>query len=205
MPPKMPMIYQWDPQLSDREIHFIGSISVHWAGMEHEIFVQTLSSFDLEGFDPTKFPKVMNNIQFTGVLELWKERVVGKARGKRKKTLLRQYERITHLKAYRDALAHGIWHWSPDDLGCIKTIRVKKREVITTKFSTNDLQDFAKDIAEINFYIRYPGGLADVAKARMKQGGFVHRRALAMFIDVPTDSEGFPTGNPPPAPKSIAE
>lgn len=169
---KAPIINLWDPQLSNREIHFIGSISVHWASMEYEIFMQTLSTFDPETLDPNTFPNAMNNMQFTGVLELWKQRVVDKAKGRRAKTLLRQYQRITHLKTYRNALMHGMWHWSLDDLGIIKTIRVRKREIITTKFSTNDLQNFAEKMAEVNFCIRYPGGLADLARERMKQGGW---------------------------------
>ncbi|MDX2253851.1 MAG: hypothetical protein NW202_16285 [Nitrospira sp.] len=196
MPPKTPLISLWDPQLSDREIYFIGLISVHWASMEYEIFMQTLSTFDSEAFDLAKVPKEMNNIQFTGVLALWKQRVVNKARGRRAKTLLLQYERITQLKTYRDALTHGIWHWSADDQGSIKTTRVRKRAVITTRFSAADLEDFAKKIAEVNFCIRFPRGLTDLARARMQQGGGISRRAIAMFTGAPVDSEGFPTGNP---------
>jgi len=196
MPPKTPLIRLWDPELSNREILFIGLISVHWASMEHEIFIQTLSTFDSEAFDLAKLPKEMNNIQFTGVLALWKQRVVDKTRGRRAKTLLCQYERITQLKTYRDALIHGMWHWSADDLGSIKTTRVKKREVITTRFSADGLEDFAKKIAEVNFCIRFPGGLTDLARARMQQGGGISRRAIAMFTGAPVDSEGFPTGNP---------
>lgn len=195
MSPKRVLIRLWDPQLSDREIYLIGLISVHWASMEHEIFMQTLSTFDSEAFDLAKIPKEMN-IQFTGVLALWKQRVVDKAKGRRAKTLLRQYERVTRLKTYRDALTHGTWHWSADDLGFIKTTRVRKQEVITTKFSTNDLGDFAKKIAEVNFCIRFPGGLTDLAMARMQQGGLISRRAIATFTGAPVDGEGFPTGNP---------
>lgn len=165
--------------------------------MEHEIFVQTLFTFDSEDMDATKLPKEMNNLQFTGVLALWKERVAEKARGRRAKTLLNQHERITKLKPYRDALTHGMWHWSPEDPGVIKTVRARKREVITTKFSAADLQDFAKSIAEINFCIRFPGGLPDLAKARAQQGGYISRRAMAMFTGSPVDREGFPTGKPP--------
>lgn len=204
MSPKSSLIRLWDPQLSEREIYFVGSISVHWASMEHEIFMQTLSTFESEAFNVAKLPKEMNNLQFTGVLALWKERVVDKVRGRRAKTLFQQYERITQLKTYRDALTHGMWHWSPDDLGSIKTTRVRKREVITTRFSAADLEDFAKKIAEINFCIRFPAGLPDLARAHLQEGGYISRRAAAMFTGAPVDSEGFPTGNPP-KPQSIAE
>jgi hypothetical protein len=165
--------------------------------MEHEIFVQTLYTFGSEALDVVKLPKEMNNLQFTGVLALWKERVADKARGRRAKNLRNQYETITKLKTFRDALAHGMWHWSQEDLGAIRTVRVKKREVITTQFSGADLEDFARKIAKVNFCIRFPGGLPDLAKAKMQQGGYISRRAMAMFTGAPIDGEGFPIGNPP--------
>ena len=42
------VIYQWDPQLSDHEVHFIGMIFIHWASLEHEVFMQTLNTFVTE-------------------------------------------------------------------------------------------------------------------------------------------------------------
>lgn len=195
MPPTTPPLVLWDPQLSDREIYFIGTIAVHWASMEHEVFMQTLSSFDIgDANTEVQLPKEMNNIQFTGVLALWKERVLPKARGRRAKALSSQYEKIVSLKDFRDALTHGMWHWSPEDLGSISNVRVKKRQVITTKFSVADLEDFSKQIAEVNFYLRHPGGLSDLARARAREGFHINRRAISMFVDVPVDNQGYPVG-----------
>jgi len=186
----------WDPQLSEREVHFIGMIFVQWASMEHEVFMQTLATFDAEVSDAAQLPKAMNNLQFTGVLDLWKKRVVDKAKGRRAKVLLRQHEVICKLKGYRDALTHGMWHWSTEDLGRISTLRVRKREIITTHFSAEDLWDFASKIAEINFNIRFPGGLIDLARAQMQQGGFISRRAMAMLTGAPVDRDGYPIKQP---------
>jgi hypothetical protein len=186
----------WDPQLSEREIHCIGMIVVHWASMEHEVFMQTLATFDGEVSDAAQLPKAMNNLQFTGVLNLWKERVVDKAKGRRAKVLLRQHEVICALKDYRDALTHGMWHWSTEDLGRISTLRVRKREVLTTHFSAKDLGDFARKIAAVNFKIRFPGGLIDLARSRMYHGGFISRRAMAMLTGAPVDRDGYPIKQP---------
>jgi len=186
----------WDPQLSDREIHFVGTVFVHWASMEHEVFMQTLVSFESDGLDSVKLPKVMNNLQFTGVLDLWKQRVVDKAKGRKAKVLLAQYETICKLKTFRDALSHGMWHWSPQDLGAIHTVRIKKQQVITSEFSVKDLEKFALRIAEVNFRIRFPRGLVELAKAQMQDGGYISRRALAMFSGAPVDRDGFPTAHP---------
>ena len=46
------------------------------------VLTQTLHSFDDPGIQATDLPKAMNNIQFTQVLALWKERVVDKSKGK---------------------------------------------------------------------------------------------------------------------------
>ncbi|MGC4405141.1 hypothetical protein [Methyloversatilis sp. MC4-4] len=186
----------WDPQLSDHEVHFIGMIFIQWASLEHEIFVQTVRTFDSEAKEVPELPKELNNIQFTAVLELWKERVADAAPKGRAKVLRRQYEKILTLKQARDALAHGMWHWSPEDLGRIGTVRVKKRQIITSHFSAKSLGDMASDLGEINFKIRFPGGLIDLVRARMQEGGYMSRRAVAMFSGAPVDDDGYPTAHP---------
>jgi hypothetical protein len=156
--------YVWGPELSDREVHFIGTIFVQWGALEHEIFMQTLKTFEpVEGVgDISALPKELNNLQFSGVLELWNERVAMPRRGKRGKVLQRQYLEIKRLKELRDALTHGMWHWIPENLGEIRTVRVKKREVITSCFSADFLGDLARRVGEINYNIRFPGGLGKV-------------------------------------------
>jgi hypothetical protein len=187
----------WDPQVSDREIYFLGTIFVHWGSMEHEVFMQTLATYEAEVSDYSQLPKAMNNMQFTEVLALWRERVVGRAKGRRAKVLQRHYDLISHLKGCRDALTHGMWHWSAEDLGRISTLRVRKREVITTHFSVEELRHIAEQVAAVNFSIRFPGGLVDLTRARMQQGGYISRRAMAMFAGAPVDRDGFPTQHPP--------
>lgn len=188
----------WDPQLSDHEVHFIGMIFIQWASLEHEVFVQTVRTFNAENGEIPQLPKEMNNLQFTSVLELWKERVVAKAPKGRARVLQRQYEMIISLKDARDALAHGMWHWSPEDLGRVSTIRVKKRQIITSHFSAKSLGDMASELGEINFKIRFPGGMIDLARAQMARGGYMSRRAAAIFGGAPVDERGFPTAHPTP-------
>jgi hypothetical protein len=186
----------WDPQLSQREVAMIGLVAVHWAAMEHEVFSQTLATFADEASRGAVLPKEMNNIQFTGVLELWKERVALLAKTRRQKVLLSQYDEIHRLKPYRDALIHGMWHWSESDLGALFTTRVQKRDVITVKFSVDDLAEFSSKIAEVNFNIRFPGGMVDLARTRARDGGYMSRRAVAVFSGAPVDEEGFPVAHP---------
>lgn len=188
----MTLKHLWDPQLSEREVSCIGMISIQWSAMEHEIFLQTLATFEHETVIGGKLPKEMNNLQFTGVLDLWKVRVADKAKGRRAKVLLKQHSIILGLKEFRDALVHGMWHWLASDLGAVFTTRVKKRDVITVKFTLEDLFEFSTRLAEVNFNIRFPRGITDLARAHMHEGGYISRRAMAMFTDVPTDKEGFP-------------
>jgi len=190
--------YSWESQLSDREVHFIGTIFVQWGALEHEVFMQTLMTFEPpEGEKEVPvLPKQMNNLQFSRVLELWNERVAKPCRGRRGKVLQVQYDEIMKLKDVRDALTHGMWHWTAEDLGEIRTVRVKKREIITSRFSADNLGDVASRLGEINFKIRFPGGLVDIARQRIKDGGYMSRRAAAVFSGAPVDAEGFPTAHP---------
>lgn len=192
------MKYLWDHQLSGREIQLIGTIFVQWGALEHEVFIQTLMTFEpKEGdADVPVLPKEMNNLQFSGVLELWNKRVAMNCRGRRGKVLQRQYGEILKLKDARDALTHGMWHWTPENLGEIQTVRVKKREVITSHFSVDALADISSRLGEVNFKLRFPGGLVDLARLRMNEGGYMSRRAVAMFSGAPVDADGFPTAHP---------
>lgn len=192
----MTLKHLWDPQLSPREVACIGMIAIQWAAMEHELFSQTLVTFESEVATGGKLPKEMNNLQFTGVLALWKERVAAKVRGRRGKVLLKQYDEVLHLKEYRDALVHGMWHWAESDLGAIFTTRVKKRDVITVKFTADDLVEFSQRIAEVNFCVRFPGGMTNLARVQMRNGGYISRRAMAVFTGAPVDCDGFPVAHP---------
>lgn len=135
----------------------------------------------------------MNNLQFTKVLELWKERVADKASGRRARVLQRQYAEILKLKDPRDALAHGMCFWSAENLSHFSTIRVKGREVIPFQFSQKDLGDIASKLGAINFKIRFPDGLIDHARALVKQGGYISRRAVAVLTRAAVDHDGYPT------------
>ena len=119
-----------------------------------------------------------------------------KASSRRKKVLQRQYNEILKLKDVRDALAHGMWRWSANDLDRVSTVRVKKREVITSHFSANALGDIANKLGAINFKIRFPGGTIDLARERMKQGGYISRRGMAMFTGAAVGNDGYPADRP---------
>jgi hypothetical protein len=138
----------------------------------------------------------MNNLQFTGVLNLWKERVIAKATGRRAKGLQRQYEEILNFKDARDTLAPGMWHWSTADFGRISTVRIRKQEVITSHFSVEALGGIADRVATINFKIQFPGGLVDIARVRLQESGHISRRAMATFAGAKRDPEGYRTDRP---------
>lgn len=173
-----------DLQLSDQEIFMIGTIVAHWGTIEHEIFMQTLLTF----YDPQakapELPKAMNNLQFTQILALWKERVVDKSKGKRASVLRNVYEQLQDLKEPRDALIHGMWQWSPDHLDRISTVRVRKREVRTTHFDFECLQDFGLRLAKLNFSVRYPRGIVDLVASRQNTGFYISRKGLQLMADM---------------------
>ncbi|HTH07980.1 MAG TPA: hypothetical protein VMA55_00280 [Acidovorax sp.] len=176
-----------DLQLSDEEYFLLGKIIAHWGAIEHAIFIQTLMTFD-DAEVSESLPKTFNNIQFTETLALWRERVLGKAEGDQLASLTNIHDEILRLKAPRDALVHGMWHWSPDTPNVISTIRAKKREVIITKFSTDFLRDLELGLAKLNFRIRYPGGITELVAERMQAGLHLSRKGFEMLFGKPSKS-----------------
>lgn len=165
-------------ELSDRELLSIGYIVAQWGALEHEIFYQTLLTFkeDTQGL-----PKEMNNMQFSEVLEIWKERVVNRCTGERKTNLTEQYALIRHYHNYRNALVHGMWDWDRTSPDRIRTTRVRKKEVIPTHFTAADLETFSLELAKINFNIRCPTGIEDLAEV-ITAGGYIGRFTTSMLL-----------------------
>lgn len=171
----------WDAELSDREVFLIGKVIVQWGALENEIFTQTLLTFDAPEGEQIPLPRAMNNLQVTELLALWKERVVDPSHPERAKVLQLQLDEILRLKEFRDAIVHGMWDWSASDLSKVSTVRVRKREMITTHFTADDLEDFYRRLATINFKIRFPGGVEDLARNRAESGSYISRRGLSML------------------------
>ena len=186
-----PTKWHWNHELSDKEVHFIGQIVIHWGAIEYEVFTQTLTAYEYIG-QPRVLPKAMNNLQFTEILDLWKEQVIAKAKPKVARTLQDQYNEIVRLKSYRDALVHGHWDWSATNLSQVSTVRVRKNDVITTRFTADDLMNFADRLASVNFKLRFPRGPLDAARKRGADGFYISRRALAMFTGHPLAEDPFP-------------
>lgn len=168
----------WDDGLADDELFFIGKIVAHWGAIEHEIFIQTLQTFDAQESGAVELPKAMNNMSFSKVLELWYERVVAHTEDPKRSVLEKQKKKIESYQDYRNALVHGMWEWDRNQPEVVKTTRIRKKEVITTKFNEGDLHDFYTELAQINLYIRYPGGMEDIFMERAKQGFYVNEAAL---------------------------
>lgn len=182
----------FDVELTEKETFFIGRIVALWGALEHEIFMQTLQTFDAEGDAPIKLPSEMNNIQFTGVLGLWKTCVVDVAKGKRKRVLEQQHEEILRCHEFRKAVVHGMWDWSAQDVGNITSTRIVGKKVITVKFTPDSLLSFMTDMQRINFSVRYPRGFNDYALAMSKKGFGISRGFAAAMTGHPVADELLP-------------
>jgi hypothetical protein len=175
-------------ELSERELLCIGHIIAQWGALEHEVFCQTLQTFEEH---TQTLPKEMNNMQFSEVLEKWKERVVDRCNGENKNKLEEQYALIRHYHDYRNALVHGMWDWDTTSPDRIITTRVRKKEVISTHFTAADLEHFSWELAKINFNIRYPRGIEDLAEM-INRGGYISRLAASMLSGHPVAAELVP-------------
>ena len=173
------LTYSLNIELSDREIFLIGQIMAQWGLLEHTVFTQTLLTFETSEDEEPQLPKEMNNIQFSGVLELWKQRVIEPETNEHYQKLSEQFDEIVRLKPGRDALIHGMWRWNPDEISKITSVRVRKRQIVEFHFTADDLEDFRRRVSSVNFHIRYPGGIEDLAQERAKEGIYMSRRFLA--------------------------
>lgn len=182
----------WDLELSDKEVFYIGKIVAQWGALEHEVFMQTIVTFDDCSKDEIELPKTMNNMRFTDVLEQWKGRVIDNKEEKCRAVLQEQYEKICHYLDYRNALVHGMWSWGTEELNVITTTRIRKKEIISTKFKSDDLIEFYTQIARINFNIRYPGGAEELYQEKASQGACISRRALSMLTNSDTADDWLP-------------
>ncbi|MFL9994258.1 hypothetical protein PQR34_25900 [Paraburkholderia sediminicola] len=185
-------IMTFDVELSDRETFHIGRIIALWGALEHEVFVQTLKTFDLGPGEVDKLPKKMNGVQFTDTLDLWKTRVVDAAEGTRREVLESQHQAICHYQEFRHALVHGMWDWSTADPGRITSMRVNKREVKLVHFTADNLELFNLELQRINFRIRYPDGAEEHAMAATEQGFGISRRGVAMLTSHPVAKDLLP-------------
>lgn len=177
-----PIEYRLQSGLSDQEVCLIGLIIVEWGAIEHEIFEQTLLTFDGPDGEQTPLPSAMNNLQVTKLLDLWKERVVDKSQGERSVVLQLQFDEILRLKPFRDAIVHGRWKWSATNLAAISTVRIRKREILKTHFTSDSLAKLYSCLAGINFKIRYPDRLKDLASEFAEGSGtYFSRDCLKMM------------------------
>jgi len=168
----------WDDGLADEEIYHIGKVVAHWGAIEHEIFCQTIQTFDDSSTNDIELPKAMNNMSFSAVLELWKERVVDPAKEPEQSILAEQCRKIEGLKDYRNALVHGMWDWKREQPEVVTTTRIRKKNIVTTTFNEGDLHHFYTELAQINLLIRYPGGMREIFEERASQGFYINEAAF---------------------------
>jgi hypothetical protein len=173
------MEYIFGVELSERELLSIGQIVALWGSLEYEIFCQTLTCFN--SVSASELPKEMNNMQFSQVLVLWETHVVKRAAGRRKEVLEEQHKNILPLHEFRNALVHGMWDWSIAAPENITAIRIKKKQVLRTHFTADDLASFASALGTINFKVRYPGGPEEYAQAMAEQGAHMSRLGACLM------------------------
>ena len=178
--------------LSDKETLTIGKIVALWGSLEYEVFCQTLVSLDPTS--PDELPKEMNNLQFTKVLDLWKLHVADKAADNRKDVLQSVYKSICHYHKFRNDIVHGMWDWSQGKPDEITVLRVRKKEIHTTRFTAADLRSLASELGEINFRLRYPGGVEEYTEAAAAEGSYMSRLGLCLMTSNPLAYDLLPQG-----------
>jgi hypothetical protein len=169
--------YTWDAGLTDDEYGLIGAIVAQWGALEAEVFGQTLMTFGTD-VHVNDLPKAMNNMRFADVLNLWNERVVGKAEGDAKQVLQNAYEKVLKLQDFRNAMVHGMWQFNLSAPKTITAVRVKRNMLISTVFDHESLFDFLDAVERLNFDIRYPQGSLQYFEEIFSGGSYFNEAAF---------------------------
>jgi hypothetical protein len=173
-------------ELSDRELHFIGTIIAQWGALEYEIFSETIMTYAEDGSAPVH-PKI-SSLQLTDLLDLWHERVIVPSDDRRKRVRTEQLALIKKHQELRNALVHGMWEWDVNEPHKITTTRIHKKKVIRFTLTADDLQSLAIEIGEIRYNVRYPGGDEDRARELIEsKGGYISREFVRSVLALPSD------------------
>lgn len=171
-------------ELDDKETYLIGAIVAQWGFLENEIFEQTLLSYA----DEESLPRAMNNLQFSAVLELWKQRVVETSADATKRLFHAQYDEIVKLSPFRQAIIHSRWKWHADRLDVITAVRVAKDQIISVDFDTESLTDFMLRLGEVRRNLQYPGGEDERLAELEAMGGRISRSGYRMLFGKRSDN-----------------
>lgn len=174
-----------DLGLSDREKFFIAETISQWGAIEHEVFLQTLKTFEPDD----TLPKEMSNIQFSGVLKLWEARVVHQADAERAAALREVHIGIEAKQEARNALVHGMWSWDTSAPGLVFVTRVKRDTVIRSVFDAKSLEALALDVCDLLYKLKYPRGIADQAEELGNDGYWFSRRRVAAMSRDPVTAD----------------
>ena len=184
--PAKPLVRMLTTELSDREVHWIGFIVANWGFIETEVFHQTMATF--QEADPP--PVLINNLHFTAVLELWKERVVDGAEEESRAKLEALHQRLLALHEHRAAIIHGQWTWDGAAPDQITTTRYVRRQQIRHTYNALALEGIGMELAEARYDLHYPKGEADRGREIEAGGGFmISRAAFAAMTGHPIAEE----------------
>jgi hypothetical protein len=88
-----------------------------------------------------------------------------------------------------------MWTYDRHAPSHIKTVRVKKMQLVTVEFPPESLYKFMTTLQEILFKVHNSRGLIDRAEALTQQGGYMSRGFIAMIRgDRETAEELLPAG-----------
>jgi hypothetical protein len=101
-------------ELSDGEIYAVGMITVHWAFLEHALFLDTARRVNRAKL--RSMPPDADSLSFDRRLAAWRTIVDATiTRPKDRKRLFDLHQRIARTKTMRHRVTHGLWKWFPSN------------------------------------------------------------------------------------------
>jgi hypothetical protein len=148
--------HEMDPgEMTQREVHAIGLITVQWAYLEHMLLLHTAK---LSNRAKLPLPSDATNFSFRRRLAAWRQTINETIkRRSTKDALLNLASRIASTEDKRHKLTHGLWAFRPDRPRKLVAYSFRPGVAFREEFEVMRLYRLAEQIGQINFALTFPG------------------------------------------------
>ena len=151
--------YLIDFELDTREFAAIGRFAVQWAYLEHAIFAYSREVCEIV---EAPMPADVMSTAFKRRLSAFRLLIEEFGPETEKQRMKPIIGKIANLEDSRHRIVHGLWDWDRANPERIKASSFRPPHEFESALDASKIERLAKRVAEVNFAIRYPNGIAGV-------------------------------------------
>ncbi|TIN21478.1 MAG: hypothetical protein E5Y31_20985 [Mesorhizobium sp.] len=169
--------------LTAKEQMAIGSAHVQWAYLEHLVMEVTIAI--AKAIELT-VPEAARQDSFRRRLAAFRSVVSNMAEHPHKTLFLKLADRITNANGFRQKLAHGIWSYGMADAEILHVEVSRSGKGPTDHYNADRIMQFANEVGELSFQLRYPDGEDQFYMERAAEGLSFSRDFVRMMQGKPS-------------------